>query len=152
MVVKSRSEDIAEVKRIFKTKYSETLKNLGQLDGKTLVEIAKYVGARLAKGTNDEFGIDLKMNQIRKFLDALRRIEKDIELTRLDWDEIRYKLILLQPKLAYSAGRVDAVKPLMVVLEPAINAASKDPELNFKKLLHFMEAIVAYHSFYGGKN
>jgi CRISPR type III-A-associated protein Csm2 len=156
---------IQEFKNDFDRKYGDAIKNFGQVDGKTLIAMAEFVGFRLVRDPIDRAGnckegLDLKMNQIRRFLDALRRIENEMESPKWqklgendpNWKEIEYKLTLLTPKLAYAAGRVDEAKPLMKVLEPAIMATAKNPGKYFPQLLDFMEAIVAYHCFYGGKN
>ena len=168
---KFKREDIPQqLERYFREKYRNKLRTLENIDGATIVSIAKDIGGRLGNKKfvpedgfeqlpefKQEKGIDLKINQIRRFLDSMRRIEKEIEYMQLNkteegWDQIKNKLILLKPKLAYAAGRKSDVKPLMSVLEPAIDSASKNPEQLFSKLLAFMESIVAYHCYYGGKN
>ena len=85
---------------------------------------------------------EIKTTQIRKFLDAVRRIQ-----AKFDSDQV----ILLRPKLAYLVGREKKLKPLMAVLDPAIMSAYKDRD-SFQKLVYFIESIVAYHRFYGGKD
>ena len=62
---------------------------------------------------------------------------------------------MLKPKLAYTVGRqkrevFTALQSLMQVLDPAIDA-TKDLE-SFKKLVLLIEAIVAYHRYYGGRD
>lgn len=100
----------------------------------------------------------IKVNQIRRFLDAVRRIEarlkeskskesKSKEIT----EEIKGSIILLRPKLAYAAGREEKIKPLMNVLDPAIKSGAESKE-NFEKLLRLIEGIIAYHRYYGGSN
>ena len=67
-------------------------------------------------------------------------------------DEIRRDLILLKPKLAYSAGRQRAVKPFYELLSKAIDA-TKDSTDKVKSLNNFIalvETIVAYHKYNGG--
>ncbi len=104
--------------------------------------------------------------QIRKFLDSLRKIEADLNKISTKQDNkgitdeqkqkeldkfIREQSILLKPKLAYAVGRhSDELSPLMEVLNPALTQI-KDRE-SFKKFIHLIETIVAYHRFYGGRD
>lgn len=120
--------------------YAKELKDLGALKAERIVEIAEEVGKRLKQ-------IDLKINQIRRFLDEARRIEAEVKRGNFPQD----KVVLLRPKLAYAAGREKKVKDLMNVLDPALRSASSSEE-NFWKFLKLIEAIVAYHRFYGGTN
>ncbi len=115
-------------------------KSLKELPGEELVSIASEMGKILKD-------IGLKTTQIRKFLDSVRKID----IYSKNGDEFnKDQVILLRPKLAYAAGRQPKqIKPLMQVLEPAINAGSESYE-SFKKLLSLIESIIAYHKFYGG--
>lgn len=124
-------------------KVSEELKDLEKLAMDRLVEIAEETGRILS----DE---KLKMNQIRRFLDGVRRIESELK-GKVDFRQIQDSIILLRPKLAYAAGREKKVKTLMAVLDPAIKSGAKS-EKNFVKLLRLIEGIVAYHRFHGGVN
>lgn len=107
-----------------------------------LVKLAEEMGKYLVS-------VGLKTTQIRRFLDGVRRIDIASERGKsFDKD----KVVLLKPKLAYAAGRQPTqLRPLMEVLDPAITAGGKDYE-SFKKLLAFVEGIVAYHRYHGGKD
>ncbi len=130
--------------------YGKELVDLSKVDAKKIVEIADDVGRRLGKrGEHCRDAIDLKVNQIRRFLDAARRIESEIKSK--SFDEVKDSIILLRPKLAYAAGRESKVRPLMNVLDPAIKSGAHSRE-NFEKLLRLIEGIIAYHRFYGGTN
>lgn len=129
--------------------YAKKLEKLGGLETDILVDMANDMGKDLAQ--------TLKINQIRRFLDALRKIEQEFYRVSVSADQrqrekIKHNLSMLRPKLAYAVSREKKVKPLMTVLEPAIRQAAANPEQNFEKLLHFMEAIIAYHKYYGGKD
>jgi len=115
-------------------------KGLRGLKGEAIVEIADKLGKFLKnKG--------LKTTQIRRFLDGIRRIDAAADKDHFKRDDV----VLLKPKLAYAAGRDQRkVKPLMEVLNPAIDAV-KDDYNDFKKLINLIESIVAYHKFYGGE-
>jgi len=110
------------------------------MSAEELVWIADKVGLYLKNQ-------GLKTTQIRRFLDAVRRIDNQFKSSKEKFNG--ESVILLKPRLAYAAGRESKVKPLMKVLAPAIDRGAKSYE-SFKKLLALIEGIVAYHKFYGG--
>lgn len=130
------NREIEEIKRRLEP-YSR--RGLKDLPAETLVELADKMGRYLQR-------LDVKTTQIRRFLDGVRKI--DIK-SRGGEEFDREGVILLKPKLAYAA-KEKKLKPLMEVLEPAITAGSHSYS-DFKKLLAFIEGIVAYHRFHGGK-
>jgi len=84
-------------------------------------------------------GKQLSTSQIRNVLDEIQRMR--------EFDEDR--LHLLRPKLAYAAGRHGGrVKDFQKLLDKTIQMTIKDNYQNFK---NFVEAIVAYHRYHGGK-
>jgi CRISPR-associated protein Csm2 len=124
--------------------YANDLKDLAGLGAERIVEIAEAVGKRLSSRD-----VNLKINQIRRFLDEARQIEAETKKEKGGFPADR--IILLLPKLAYAAGREGKIKDLMTVLDPAIRSASRSKD-NFHKFLRLIEGIVAYHRFYGGTN
>ncbi len=122
--------------------HARDLKDLSTIGADRIVEIAEAVGKQLSPK-----GINLKINQIRRFLDEARQIELEVKRGVFPADRV----VLLLPKLAYAAGREQKVRDLMKVLDPAIRSA-RDSAANFKKFLRLIEGIVAYHRFYGGTN
>lgn len=122
------------------------LDSLAQLPIERLVGYAESLGRHLVQ-------INLKTNQIRKFLDAVKKISA-VKLTgpaeggRDSFDRDGVKL--LKPKLAYAAGRQSEVKPLMKVLEPCIDRV--ETKEDFKQFARLVESIVAYHRYYGGRD
>lgn len=122
--------------------YKTELSDLKKVTMERLVEIADKVGSNISK--------TVKMNQIRRFLDGARKVEA--EMNRTDqFDQVKDQIVLLRPKLAYAAGRHGDVKPLAELLDAAVKSAAQNRE-NFMKFLRFMEGIIAYHRFYGGKD
>lgn len=128
---------VGKIKQKLQPFKSTGLKNLPADD---LITMADEMGKYLVKR-------DLKTTQIRRFLDGVRKIDVQSDKGRAF---NRESVILLRPKLAYAA-RQPAVKPLMEVLDPAITAGSESYD-SFKKLIAFIEGIVAYHRFYDGKD
>jgi CRISPR-associated protein Csm2 len=118
---------------------------LKSLSAERLVEMASQMGDFLANH------IRLNTSQIRKFLDAVNAIKSQSVQQVTDDAFFRSACMLLKPKLAYAAGRQpDEVKPLMAVLVPCIDRVhTKD---DFGQFYRFVEAMVAYHRFYGGRD
>lgn len=133
--------------------YSHELANLERVSIDRIVKIADEVGSFLVNGkyadNKSEGSMGIKVSQIRRFLDAVRRIEAGLK--KGDFEQIKGSIILLRPKLAYAAGREKKIKPLMNVLDPAIKSGAESRE-NFEKLLRLIEGIIAYHRYYGGSN
>ncbi|WPF90096.1 type III-A CRISPR-associated protein Csm2 [Cyanobacterium aponinum AL20118] len=109
---------------------------------------------------SEEFGRYLKnqrleTNQIRKFLDAINRLK--VKLTQAGENEdkaqlfrlVEPEIVLLKPKLAYAAARVDAAKPLSEVMAQVIDKVQSLDD--FERLVQFIESIIAYHKAAGGK-
>lgn len=118
-----------------------------------LVEHAQAFGPFLRKQR-------LETNQIRKFLDAIKRVKA--ELTRDETEhgdseqrkqqifaEIEPDIVLLKPKLAYAAARQRAAKPLSDVMSAAIDKVHTIED--FERLVQFIESIIAYHKAEGGR-
>ena len=115
-------------------------KTFSTLSAEILVKQAQKIGESLARG-------GLKTTQIRKFLDAVNTIK-----SKGEQEDNYYKnhCMFLKPRLAYAAGRQQEVKPLMTVLEPCIDKIQGKED--FTHFHRFVEAIVAYHRFHGGRD
>jgi CRISPR-associated protein Csm2 len=151
-----------------------------------MTETSRAIVDRITKFTNfSEYGIrdlvqdaeklgeDLKQNrletnQVRKFLDAVKRIKanlvdevseeqnlpkpKPVEQVKKNQKLSEANLIdivLLKPKLAYAAARQRSAEPLQSVLNVSIDRVHT--ETDFERLVQFVESIIAYHKAAGGK-
>lgn len=124
---------------------ADKLERMPELDAKNIVEISRQIGENLSS---------LKVNQFRRFLDAVRKIEMDLKNSQ-DFATVKDKVELLRPKLAYAAGRSkeEKLKLLMKILDPAIKSVGEyNTKDAFENLLRLIESIIAYHRFYGGTN
>ena len=119
-----------------------SLKNLSGLQADRLVDLAEKMGDFLANR------IRLKTSQVRKFLDAVNGIKS--QGTQESGADFRSACMLLKPKLAYAAGRQDEVKPLMAVLVPCIDRVYGKED--FTSFYRFVESIIAYHRYHGGRD
>jgi CRISPR-associated protein Csm2 len=104
--------------------------------------------------------IYLKTNQIRKFLTAVNAITnkvnvykaKHLNATELP-DELAGEIQFLKVKAAYQAGRERSVKDFMKQshMKQHIEAVGTSIA-KYEAFAHYVEALVAYHKFYGGKD
>lgn len=136
------------------------------MNNQDIVKEAENVILLLSKNKRDEF--NLRTNQIRKFLSAVNTVnnkinvyqskifldnptvtKKDITLSDSLVEEIKY----LKIKIAYQAGREKAVKDFVqkAKLNEKIDAIGDSLD-HYKKFAKYIEALVAYHKFYGGKD
>lgn len=92
----------------------------------------------------------LKTTQLRKFFAALRDIEN-----QKNWADMEMKFYLLKPQLAYSQGRrliPREFHDLMKLCMRKVDVGTDEDKVeNFKRMMDFLEAIVAYHKFYNPK-
>lgn len=109
------------------------------------IEPLEELGKSLAR--SDHQGKAMTTSQLRRFYGAMKRIEADFN---------RYKgeVILLEPKLAYAAGRSDErskLREFYKVLSPLIRGVKEDGT-RYTNFVLMVEAIVAYHKLAGGKD
>lgn len=111
------------------------------IDGRILISQASIVGQYLA----EQHGRVRPMTtaQIRRIFAGVKKINSSDE----NW---AYELNLFKAQLAYTAGRFEAVVPLQVILDLAIDKVNGEPK-RLQRFKDFFEAIVAYHKKYGGK-
>lgn len=108
---------------------------------------ADKIAKNFSKGRDDSQ--KLNSNQLRKFFGAIR----DIESKDGDWEEIEPQFYLLKPKLAVSVGRKLIPKDfhkLMMACMKKVDVGDDVGEKmkNFKTLVYFLEAIVAYSKYH----
>ncbi|MBC7230897.1 MAG: type III-A CRISPR-associated protein Csm2 [Actinobacteria bacterium] len=125
----------------------KSLRKMSELEVEDMITLAEEMGRRLSSRE-----VDLKRSQIRRFLDAVKKIEAQVKRNPEQFS--RESLLLLKPKLAYATGRLREGKnnplgPFQEVIDPAIDRV-KD-YADFMRFANFMESIIAYHRFHGGK-
>lgn len=95
------------------------------------------------------FSDKVATHQVRKIFSEIKRLKMELQ-TRGKSSFDKGKVLLLIPKLAYLAGRVNGLKPYKKVMEELIKRVNS-PE-DFLVLADFSDAFLAYHKFYGGKD
>lgn len=127
-----------------------------RLENDTYVKKADDVMKRLSQN-KDKWG-NIKMvttSQIRNLLAMTSDIFNEIRITRDETlnDEIKSRLNYLKVRFVYEAGRNDTVKDFVKqaeILECLDEIqGSRSRYLMFSR---YMEALVAYHKLYGGKD
>lgn len=133
---------------------------------KDIVKEAEAIILSLEKNRKNEFA--LRTNQLRKFLSAVNtvsnkvnvyqaqilsanpsRMNKDLVLSEQLAAEIKY----LKVKIAYQAGRERAVRDFVQKAELTKKIDEIGTDLSkYKEFAKYIEALVAYHKFYGGKD
>jgi CRISPR type III-A-associated protein Csm2 len=96
----------------------------------------------------------LTTTQIRKFFGELKRIQGNTDLYGED-------VPMLKAKLAYAVGRdmskrhgkitYSKLKEFYEELETGINAVRVNEKTDINNLVKLVEAIVAYHKYFGGE-
>jgi CRISPR-associated protein Csm2 len=116
-----------------------------QDDPVLLVEEAERAGKQLAEQK-------LTKSQIRTIFGTVRQIQMNWAPSAGREEERAHvrQLLLLKPKLAYQAAREAKVKPLADVLDLAIGHV-EGQRVRFQRFVELFEAILAYHTKYGGK-
>lgn len=114
-------------------------------------------------GKQDSYGnmrFNLKTNQIRKFLTAVNTVTGKIDIYRVKSEqaltlpeELAAEVKYLKIKIAYQAGRERSVKEFVEKAELIrwIDEVGNSVE-RYEKFAKYVEALVAYHKFYGGRD
>lgn len=133
---RDNSEEIKEV--INKISQIDMMKNISAKDFADENGYADIVAKNSSR---------LNTTQLRKFFGAIRSIEKES-----DWNNMETEFYLLKPKLANSVGRKLIPKTfynfMMVCMRKVDIGSDADKVENFKAMVNFLEAVVAYHKFY----
>lgn len=108
--------------------------------------------------TAEEFGKqlkDVKRSQFRRIFTHIKKIQSNIESKGLEKaadipGEILKDILLLKPKLAYTAGRHENIKDVYEVVVKFVNPMKT--VMDFSRFYDFIEATLAYHKYHGGKD
>jgi len=104
--------------------------------------------------------IDVTTSQIRKFLTAVNVVRNKVDLYKAKnkgaeslSKELTAEIKFLKVNLLYQAGRTAAVKQFMTVSKLNVIIDSIGDSLaRFVKFTKYVEALVAYHKFLGGRD
>lgn len=121
------------------------------------VEFADKLGEHLCDLQNDKRAGRMAMttSQIRNIFGEVKRIQAKVQSQKLE-GKTKSEFLLLRPKIAYAEARVLAksgksrVSDFRAVLDKAHIAVTDEKQ--FQNFVDFMEAILAYHKSYGGRD
>lgn len=125
-----------------------------------VTEAEKAIKGLQYKDRYDNTKIDVTTSQIRKFLTAVNVVRNKVDLYKAKnkgaeslSKELTADIKFLKVNLLYQAGRTVAVKQFMIIskLDVIIDSIG-DSLARFVKFTKYVEALVAYHKFLGGKD
>ncbi len=125
-----------------------------------VTEAEKAIEGLKYKDKNNRDRIDVTTSQIRKFLTAVNVVRNKVDLYKAKnkgaeslSKELTAEIKFLKVNLLYQAGRTVAVKQFMTIskLDVIIDCIG-DSLARFVKFTKYVEALVAYHKFLGGKD
>lgn len=125
-----------------------------------VTEAEKAIEGLKYKDKNNRDRIDVTTSQIRKFLTAVNVVRNKVDLYKAKnkgaeslSKELTAEIKFLKVNLLYQAGRTAAVKQFMTISKLDIIIDSIGDSLaRFVKFTKYVEALVAYHKFLGGKD
>lgn len=125
-----------------------------------VTEAEKAIKKLQHKDRYDNIKIDVTTSQIRKFLTAVNVVRNKVDLYKAKnkgaealSKELTAEIKFLKVNLLYQAGRTVAVKQFMTIskLDVIIDSIG-DSLARFVKFTKYVEALVAYHKFLGGRD
>ncbi len=108
------------------------------------------------RGKNKKLGWNMTTTQLRNLLSMINKIDNKIKMDKSNdklSNDIVSDILYLRVRFAYEAGREDHVKILLEegkIMEKLENIGNSKEK--FENFMKFMEAIVAFHRFYGGSD
>ena len=123
--------------------------------GEAAIPFAEEFGRHLCDLQQDRPGREaMTTSQIRNFFGEVRRIQAKVQVD--GFERSKPSFLLLRPKLAYAQARViskfgrSRVTDFREIIDKA-HLAVKEKE-HFQNFVDFLEATLAYHKFYGGRD
>jgi CRISPR-associated protein Csm2 len=97
----------------------------------------------------------VKRSQFRRVFTHIKKIQSNMESKKLEKSSpipppILKDILLLKPKMAYTAGRHQNLRMFYEVVVKFVNPMKTVEEFN--RFYDFVEATLAYHRFHGGQD
>lgn len=115
------------------------------------------------KKNHDKLVIELKTNQIRKILTAVNILKNKVDIykianpqaKKLD-EELQMEIEFLRVNIAYQIGREKGKENLVREFVEKADLLNMVKDINsdikaFENFCRYIEALVAFHKFYGGQ-
>lgn len=120
-----------------------------------LENLGFYLTDKRAETDNSPGYSAMTTSQVRNIYGEIKRIHLQGDGDKsYDWHS---EFLMLRPKIAYNTARVlnqkkdNRIRAFREVLEKAHSAVGNDFE-KYKRFSQFVEAIIAYHKVYGGRD
>lgn len=123
------------------------LNTLSELEPSEIAEKGGFA-ERLAQNWAQSRKDKIKMTQLRKLFDEVKRYERNFESR--GWDSISSDFHMLRPKLAFAVGRGIVPKGFYEVVSTCIDKIASNQEMrkeSFYRFRELLEAIVAYYKY-----
>lgn len=120
--------------------------DLAQITAEDIDSIGKVYGKNFK---------EIKTNQVRNVFSSVIALRTRLKNEKTVSTEILSELVLIRPQIAYAAGRQPkTLKPFYDFMDKAINCvtSSREQMKAIKNFISLIEAIVAYHKFFGGED
>ena len=129
-----------------------------------IVDMAENVIKSIRKPSENnpnEFFIGLKISQLRKILSAINILKNKVDIYKINnpssnklSTDLAMEVNFLRINIAYQAGREpEQVKPFVEKAKLLTMIDNiKDDIKSFEVFCKYVEALVAFHKFYGGKD
>lgn len=129
-----------------------------------IVDMAENVIKSIRKPSENnpnEFFIGLKISQLRKILSAINILKNKVDIYKINnpssnklSTDLAMEVKFLRINIAYQAGREPKqVKPFVEKAKLLTMIDNiKDDIKSFEVFCKYVEALVAFHKFYGGKD
>jgi len=138
-----------EVIEMDKRKIGEKIESLGSLYELDVKDFAKEGG--YADTLAREWKNSLKAAQLRRFFDAVKKIERRLDEGK-EWGDVEEDFYLLQPQVVYAKARDVIPKGFLDLMKICMSkvdvGADEQKKRNYRRFVQFLEAIVAYHKYY----
>lgn len=111
------------------------------------------------KKNHDKLVIELKTNQIRKILTAVNILKNKVDIykianpqaKKLD-EELQMEIEFLRVNISYQAGREKLVREFVEKADLLNMVKDINGDIKaFENFCRYIEALVAFHKFYGGQ-
>ena len=111
------------------------------------------------KKNHDKLVIELKTNQIRKILTAVNILKNKVDIykiakpqaKKLD-EELQMEIEFLRVNMSYQAGRDNLVREFIEKADLLNMVKDINGDIKaFENFCRYIEALVAFHKFYGGQ-
>jgi len=95
-------------------------------------------------------GDTLKATQLRKIFHYIKDLKREFQRREANFN--RSKVALLMPSLAYAHGRGHLPKDFFELLTVCFGQEKCKTDADFESAANFLEAILAYHTYYHPKD